>query len=87
MHDSNQLRCDIRQFVIDELLMGDAASMLPDGASLTEAGIVNSTGVLEVLMFLEQKFALSVADRELVPENFDSIDNLVAFVQRKTRAA
>jgi acyl carrier protein len=86
MKSNNQLRAEIRQFVIDELLLGDAAAMLPDTASLSEAGIVNSTGVLEVLMFLEQHFELSVADRELVPDNFDSVDKLVDFVARKTNA-
>jgi acyl carrier protein len=86
MKSNNQLRAEIRQFVIDELLLGDAAGMLPDAASLSEAGIVNSTGVLEVLMFLEQHFELSVADRELVPDNFDSVDKLVDFVARKTNA-
>jgi acyl carrier protein len=86
MNEPNRLRTDIRAFVVAELLMGDAAGLPPDAASLTESGIVNSTGVLEVLMFLERHFGISVADRELVPENFDSVDNLVAFVARKLDA-
>ena len=80
-----QLRTDIRQFVINELLMGDASAMLADGESFLETGTIDSTGVLEVVMFLEQSFSMKVDDRELVPENLDSVDNLVRFVMRKTQ--
>jgi acyl carrier protein len=82
-----QLRTDIRQFVINELLMGDASAMLADGESFLETGTIDSTGVLEVVMFLEQSFSMKVDDRELVPENLDSVDQIVAFIGRKQRAA
>ena len=55
-----------------------------DGESFLETGTIDSTGVLEVVMFLEQRFELKVEDRELIPENLDSVDNLVRFVIRKT---
>lgn len=87
MKTESQLRTEIRQFVIDELLMGDAASMLQDSESFIETGMIDSTGVLEVVMFLEHTFDMKVADRELVPENLDSVDNLVQFVLRKKNAA
>lgn len=83
--NEQQLRTDIRQFVINELLMGDASAMLADGESFLETGTIDSTGVLEVVMFLEQSFSMKVDDRELVPENLDSVDNLVRFVMRKTQ--
>jgi acyl carrier protein len=82
--NEQQLRTEIRRFVIDELLMGDASAMLGDGESFLETGTIDSTGVLEVVMFLEQRFELKVEDRELIPENLDSVDNLVRFVIRKT---
>jgi acyl carrier protein len=87
MKNEDQLRSEIRQFVLDELLMGDSASMLDDGESFLETGIIDSTGVLEVVMFLEHNFQLKVQDRELVPENLDSVNRLVQFVMRKTHAA
>ena len=46
-------------------------------------GIIDSTGILEVIFFLEENFGIKVEDEEMVPENLDSIDNLVAFVARK----
>jgi len=87
MKNEHQLRSEIRQFVLDELLMGDSASMLDDGESFVETGTIDSTGVLEVVMFLEHNFQLKVQDRELVPENLDSVNRLVQFVMCKTHAA
>ena len=59
---------------------------LADGASLLESGIVDSTGILEVIGWLEREFGITVEDREMVPANLDSIDNIVAYVTRKTAA-
>ena len=87
MKTEHQLRSEIRQFVLDDLLMGDTASMLDDGESFLETGTIDSIGVLEVVMFLEHNFQLKVQDRELVPENLDSVNRLVQFVMRKTHAA
>jgi acyl carrier protein len=87
MKNERQLRSEIRQFVLDDLLMGDTTSMLDDGESFLETGTIDSSGVLEVVMFLEHNFQLKVQDRELVPENLDSVNQLVQFVMRKTHAA
>jgi len=87
MDNEHQLRSEIRQFVLDDLLLGDTASMLDDGESFLETGTIDSSGVLEVVMFLEHNFQLKVQDRELVPENLDSVNRLVQFVIRKTHAA
>jgi acyl carrier protein len=87
MKNEHQLRSEIRQFVLNDLLMGDTASMLDDGESFLETGTIDSSGVLEVVMFLEHNFQLKVQDRELVPENLDSVNRLVQFVMRKTHAA
>jgi len=87
MDNEHQLRSEIRQFVLDDLLMGDTASMLDDGESFLEAGTIDSIGVLDIVMFLEHNFQLKVQDRELVPENLDSVNRLVQFVMRKTHAA
>ena len=87
MKNEHQLRSEIRQFVQDDLLMGDTASMLDDGESFLETGTIDSVGVLDIVMFLEDNFQLKVQDRELVPENLDSVNRLVQFVMRKTHAA
>jgi acyl carrier protein len=87
MHQEAQLRSEIRQFVQNDLLMGDASAMLGDDESLLETGTIDSTGVLEVVMFLEQTFGMKVHDREMLPENLDSVDRLVQFVLRKQHAA
>jgi acyl carrier protein len=56
---------------------------LGDGDSLIDAGLIDSTGVLELVGFLEQEFGIDVADEDLVPENLDSIARLAAFIDRK----
>ena len=87
MKTETQIRAEIRAFVIDNFLMGDATDMLDDQGSFLKNGIIDSTGVLEVVMFLESNFDLKVEDRELLPENIDSVDNQVAFVLGKQNAA
>ena len=87
MNNEHQLRSEIRQFVLDDLLMGATASMVDDGESFLETGTIDSIGVLDIVMFLEHNFQLKVQDRELVPENLDSVNRLVQFVMRKTHAA
>ncbi len=77
-------RTAIREFIVDNFMMGREASDLTDGGSLLDLGIIDSTGVLELVGFLEETFSITIEDSELVPENLDSIDNLVAYVARKT---
>lgn len=76
------IRESVRGFIAGNFYLPDAAK-LDDDTSLVESGIVDSTGILEVLAFLEQTFAIQVADAEVVPANLDSIRNIVAFVGRK----
>ena len=56
---------------------------LSDDYSLLTSGIIDSLGVLDVVSFMESEFNVNVADEELIPENFQSIDNMAAFVERK----
>lgn len=76
---------EIRQFVIDNFLFGQADTLYND-ESFLESGIIDSTGVLELVGFLEQRFGLAIQDRELVPANLDSVSRVVQFVQRKQQA-
>ncbi|MDD5719185.1 MAG: acyl carrier protein [Candidatus Krumholzibacteria bacterium] len=77
----------IRAFILDSFLFTDDQSALSSQDSLLEKGIIDSTGVLEVIAFLEQEFGVAVEDEEMIPENLDSVANLVAFIQRKRAAA
>lgn len=74
---------DIREFLVANYFLGDNPSGLRGDASLIEAGLIDSTGVLELVGFLEERFDVRIMDDELLPENLDSIDNIVAFVNRK----
>ncbi len=72
----------VRGFVTTNFYVADPKA-LPDDASLLDAGIVDSTGVLEVVQFLESEFGISVQDHEIVPENVDSIARIAAFIGKK----
>jgi acyl carrier protein len=74
----------IKEFIIETFLFGADDAKIEDGESLLESGIVDSTGVLELVAFLESEFGLDVKDNELIPENLDSIDNLAGFIGRKS---
>lgn len=73
----------IRSFIAQNFYVPDVQS-LADDTSLLDQGIVDSTGVLEVTAFLEAQFGIKVEDAEIVPENVDTIANIVAFVKRKS---
>ncbi|MBT8341614.1 MAG: acyl carrier protein [Desulfatitalea sp.] len=72
----------IRKYIIESFLFGNSED-LNDETSFLEEGIIDSTGVLEIVAFLEEGFGLKIDDDELIPENLDSISNISAFVQRK----
>jgi acyl carrier protein len=76
----------IRQFITGNFYVAADAD-LADDASLLDHGIIDSTGVLEVIAFLEDTFGIEVADEELIPENLDSIGRIAAFVERKRKPA
>ena len=80
-------RTKIRHFIMENFLFTDDESALVDGDSLMMKGVIDSTGALEVIMFLEASFGIEVGEQEMIPENLDSVDNLVSYVQRKQAAA
>jgi acyl carrier protein len=75
----------IRAYIVENFLLGQDNGV-KDEESLLEAGIVDSTGVLEIAGFLEKTFTIELQDDDLVPENLDSIRNLASFVDRKLAA-
>lgn len=78
---------ELRQFVIDNFLFGQGNGNLRNDDSFLDKGIIDSTGVLELVVFLEEKYHIKIQDRELIPDNLDSINNLVRFVETKLQHA
>lgn len=77
---------EIRNFIVGNFLFGQDDGRLTPEASFLESGTIDSTGVLELVAFVEEKYGISIGDRELIPENLDSIANVSAFVTRKLEA-
>jgi len=82
-----EIREHIRNYIIENFLFGDTEPLTGDDISLLDSGIVDSVGVMELVAYLEQDHGLSIEDSELIPENLDSIDNLVRYVTAKKGAA
>jgi acyl carrier protein len=80
------LKSEVRAFITRNFYVPDGTT-IADNASLLDQGVIDSTGVLEVISFLEDVFQLTVEDTEMVPENLDSIDRITAFVERKRATA
>lgn len=79
----NSIQSDIRNFVADNFLFGEDPESLQNDDSFLETGIIDSTGVLELVAFIEDHYSVEVDDDELVPENLDSITRLIDFIQSK----
>lgn len=81
-----KLREQIRGYIIENFLFGDPQPLAADELSLLDSGIVDSVGVMELVAYLEREHGVAIEDHELVPENLDSVENLVRFVQEKKGA-
>ncbi len=77
------MREEIKSFIVNNFMMGRNPEDLTDSDSLLDKGIIDSTGVLELVGFIEEKFNVQVQDEELVPENLDSVNNLITYIQKK----
>jgi acyl carrier protein len=73
----------VRAYMLDNYLFTDDQSALNNSDSFLNKGIIDSTGILEVIYFLEEEFSIHVEDEEMVPENFDSVNNIVKYVEKK----
>jgi acyl carrier protein len=72
----------IRKFVIEKFLLGDDGKLKED-SSFMEEGIIDSTGILELVMFVEETYGIKIADEELIPQNMDSLQNIARFLDDK----
>ncbi|NUQ73943.1 MAG: acyl carrier protein [Polyangiaceae bacterium] len=77
-----EIKRKVREFITSNFYVPEA-SRLTDQSSLLDSGIVDSTGMLEVIAFLESDFTIQVSDRDLVPENLDSIERIAAYIARR----
>jgi acyl carrier protein len=79
----SEISAAVRKFISDNFLFREGLEAIADDASFLDAGIIDSTGVLELVSYLEETWGIVVADEEMMPENFDSIRGIVAYLQRK----
>ena len=78
---------DIKKFIAKNFLFSDDTSVGRDDQSLMSSGTLDSTGILELIMFVEEKFAVKIPDEDMLPENFDSVKAIAAYIERKKQAA
>jgi acyl carrier protein len=77
------LQQEIKHFILQNFLFTDDEAALSNSESLMDKGVVDSTGVLELIMYLEERYTIKVKDEEMLPSNLDSVDTIAAFVERK----
>lgn len=82
--DTGAVVATVRGFLVESFLFGDDDGFGND-ESLLDLGIIDSTGIMEVVSFLEESFAITIDDDELVADNLDSVDRLAGFVGRKLK--
>jgi acyl carrier protein len=78
-----QVKTELREFIVGSYLFGDSSRVPADDVSLINEGIVDSTGILELIEYLESHFGIEVTESETVPENLESVANLTRFVLGK----
>jgi len=77
------VREELRRFIIDNFLFGVEDSQFSDDDSFLEKGLIDSTGVLELVAFIEEQYGIRFQDDEIIPENLDSINKLIQFLNKK----
>ncbi|HID45260.1 MAG TPA: acyl carrier protein [Chromatiaceae bacterium] len=73
----------IRGFILENYLFTDDQSELNNDDSFLDQGILDSTGILEIIFFVEDEFGIKIKDDEMIPDNLDSVNKIVAFIERK----
>ncbi len=81
------IKTELRKFITERFLPFTSLDAFIDTDSFMEKGIVDSTGILEMLEFIEEKFKIKVEDEEVIPDNLDSLKKLADFITRKLENA
>ena len=84
--DTNSVIPEIRDFISRNFLFSDKGFLYGDDASFLEGGVIDSLGIIELVAFVEKQYGISVADHELLPNNFDSVNKLSSYITRKLAA-
>lgn len=84
---SDSITSTVSAFLIDNFRFGDTSVAIVPDESLIEAGVIDSTGVLELVAFLEERFGIAVDDADIEPENLDSLAAIARYVEQKGGAA
>ena len=82
-----ETRSKVRKFLEDNFLFRDDSAAISDSVSLLDAGLIDSTGILELVAFLETEFSITMADADIIPDNLDSVETIVRYVERKLAKA
>lgn len=81
--NNNGIHETIRSYIAENILYSNKEYPYSDDTSFLEYGIVNSMNIMEIVLFIEEKYGVQVADEEIVPDNFDSVERLVNFIEMK----
>jgi acyl carrier protein len=81
-----EIKPQIRNYIAQNILFSDNGFKYDDDASFLEEGIVDSLGIMELVLFIEERFGLSVDDRDLTPDNFDSVNKMANYIQNRLAA-
>ena len=82
--EAKEISEQLRRYIAENLLFSDKAYPFEDDASFLKNGVVDSTGVMELVAYVEKKFGVTVDPKEVVPDNFDSVKSLTGYIRRKT---
>ena len=83
--DSSEIQKQVREYVIENFVLGDEEDTFSDNQSFLDTGLIDSTGILEVIGYLEDEYEITIEDDEMVPENLDSVDRIARFVHTKQK--
>lgn len=84
---SNEVGSKVRDFIKENFMYRDDRAELAEAESLLEAGLIDSTGILELVAFIETEFSIQMADADIVPDNLDSVETIVRYVESKLETA
>jgi acyl carrier protein len=82
-----KIEAQIREYVSQNILFGDDTIEYGDDDSFLEEGIIDSVGIMELMLFVEQRFGITISDNEVTPENFDSVNKLSTYIRFKTNSS
>jgi acyl carrier protein len=78
---STETEKKVRDYILENFLFATDGTELPGDASFLDMGIIDSTGVLEIIFFVEEEFGIKMDDLDMLPENLDSVNNIVRYVE------